>query len=129
LDRIELRERPVDERLQLRIQRHDRRGDTADETREVFLLGVAVPLLGRELCLKLRGTLACELPLIERLHRRLPRQAARAYGAVGARAHSQTSILRSRLASSSAASAASTPLLTALLPERSTACSIVSVVS
>jgi len=78
LDRVELAKRPVDERLQSRIQRRDRRGNPIDQAREVFLLGITVALFGGELSVQLGRALAGELPLIERLHRELSRQAARA---------------------------------------------------
>src|SRR5690606_37916697 len=84
-----------------------------------------------ELGLDVLEVLAGELPLVQRLQRAPARAAA--LGAelgltVGLLAHQEAS-LRSRLTISMAPRAASAPLLPALVPERSMACSMESTVS
>ena len=82
LDRIELLERPVEERRQRGLDAARACAMTlAEQLLEVLAIDAGRILALQELLLDLGGRLLRQLPLIERLHRQLARDGARARAA------------------------------------------------
>src|SRR6056297_314251 len=130
LDRIELRHGPVGKIREFRVQRLAALSGLQHQFLEERLVRRGRHALGQELKQHVLGALAAQLPLVQGLQRQLARGAAPAARLGGdGRVHVQASSRAISRAISMADMAASAPLLPALVPARSSACSMVSVVS
>src|SRR5580704_14070291 len=123
LDGIELGRRNFAQAAQGSIELIALGGDALDELPKIVTIDPLRLGVLRILPMSVLPRSGIELHLIKSLQREAPRKTA------GAVAHAYASRRRSRFAISIAANAASAPLLPAFPPARSTACSMVSVVS
>src|SRR5690554_1078823 len=140
LHRVQIADRPVQAGREQLVDLAAVVQHTVEQLVEVRSIHTHEGVVDAELCLDLVRSLARHVPLVEGLHAQGTRRAARAtlrrlggrlrgvLTVVVVQAH-LTSRAASRLTISSAEKAASAPLLPALVPERSMACSMESTVS